>query len=91
MNQSRSADIRPPKSIVPEMKAYSVDFSRYHQVCQQVSTVKNHFKNTFLILETVFQQKLRSTLFRKQKHHVQTLLRTTKLLNKKETLLLIQQ
>ena len=36
MNQSRSADIRPPQSIVPEMKNYNVDFARYHQVCQQV-------------------------------------------------------
>ena len=37
MNQSRSADIRPPSSIVPEMKTYNVDFTRYHQVCQTVS------------------------------------------------------
>ena len=39
MNQSRSADIRPPTEIIPEMKQYNVDFQRYHQVCQQVCNV----------------------------------------------------
>lgn len=39
MNQSRSADVRPPTEIIPEMKQYNVDFQRYHQVCQQIDFV----------------------------------------------------
>ena len=41
MNQSRSADVRPPTEIIPEMKQYNVDFQRYHQVCQQVRNLSN--------------------------------------------------
>ena len=69
MNQSRSADVRPPTEIIPEMKQYNVDFQRYHQVCQQVSnslnnyviilrnsTLRNNFRLTLLVRE-VHRQK----------------------------------
>ena len=33
VNQARAmTEIRPPQSIVPELKPYKIEFSRYHQV-----------------------------------------------------------
>lgn len=37
VNQARAmTEIRPPQSIVPELKPYKIDFSRYHQICNQI-------------------------------------------------------
>ena len=74
MNQSRSADVRPPTEIIPEMKQYNVDFQRYHQVCQQVrnlsndnviilrnNTLRNNFRLISLVRE-VHRQKCRDRI-----------------------------
>ena len=38
VNQGRSmAEVRAPSSIVPDFSPYEIDFSRYHNLCQQVN------------------------------------------------------
>ena len=37
INQSRSMqEVRPPSTIVPELKPYTIDFTKYHNLCGQV-------------------------------------------------------
>ena len=41
INQGRAmTEIRSPSSIVPELKQYNIDFTRYHNVCKQVCDLK---------------------------------------------------
>ena len=67
MNQSRSADVRPPTEIIPEMKQYNVDFQRYHQVCQQVSNLSNNY--VIILRNSTLRNNFRLISLEREVHH----------------------
>ena len=67
MNQSRSADVRPPTEIIPEMKQYNVDFQRYHQVCQQVRNLSND--NVIILRNNTLINNFRLISLVREVHH----------------------